>query len=468
MKGDELRRSTDITVIDTRVYFLPVHCEEPLTFGGGSVTSITCCRAAVTVRTHAGKTATGWGEVPLNAVWAWPAACSRETSASRDYRDGVMRRVCIAIGKALRDMSDAGHPFEVSRRFMAAVLPHVMADCDTPEGPADTSVGRIPDTVALLCMTPFDIALYDAFGMVHESPVIDTLGAGFLAVDLSTYFPAGAGSCLRDSLAVHQKTQLPVWHLVGYSDRLAYHRDDDHNHRRTLSEWILRDGLQALKIKLLGRDLDGDIDRCMQVFAIGAARGIQRYSLDLNGSPVDESYIVHLYDRLERDSPEGFARIAFVEEPFPLESSPESSLIREVARRKPLYIDERATGWESLRHAHAAGWTGVALKTCKTLTGSLLSLAWARHHGMPVVVQDLTNPMLAQLTHLWFASYADEGHGVESNAMQFYPGASEPEARVHPGAYRRRNGMVDISTLRGPGFGYRLEEVVRELPPRAA
>jgi hypothetical protein len=57
--------------------------------------------------------------------------------------------------------------------------------------------------------------------------------------------------------------------------------------------------------------------------------------------------------------------------------------------------------------------------------------------------------------------------GVETNAMQFYPDASLPEEAVHPGLYRRRAGEVDLSTLGGPGFGYRLADIVRELPDPA-
>jgi hypothetical protein len=43
--------------------------------------------------------------------------------------------------------------------------------------------------------------------------------------------------------------------------------------------------------------------------------------------------------------------------------------------------------------------------------------------------------------------------------MQFYPEASRLEATVHPGLYQRRNGEVDLSTLGGSGFGYRLKEI---------
>ena len=107
----------------------------------------------------------------------------------------------------------------------------------------------------------------------------------------------------------------------------------------------------------------------------------------------------------------------------------------------------------------------VALKTCKTQTGALLSLCWARAHGMQLMVQDLTNPMLAQIPHLLLAAHAPTLAGVETNAMQFYPEASAPEAKVHPGLYRRTDGHVDLGSLKGPGFGYRVAEVQRTLPP---
>jgi hypothetical protein len=80
------------------------------------------------------------------------------------------------------------------------------------------------------------------------------------------------------------------------------------------------------------------------------------------------------------------------------------------------------------------------------------------------MVQDLTNPMLAQIPHVLLAAHTDTMMGVESNAMQFYPDASAPEALVHPGLFRRRNGMLDLSSLRGAGFGYRIDEINRKLP----
>jgi hypothetical protein len=75
--------------------------------------------------------------------------------------------------------------------------------------------------------------------------------------------------------------------------------------------------------------------------------------------------------------------------------------------------------------------------------------------------------MLAQIPHVLLAAYVGTIMGVETNAMQFYPDASTPEAEVHPGIYKRRDGTIDLSTLNGAGFGYRLPEIQRTLPEPA-
>jgi hypothetical protein len=87
---------------------------------------------------------------------------------------------------------------------------------------------------------------------------------------------------------------------------------------------------------------------------------------------------------------------------------------------------------------------------------------------MTLMVQDLTNPMLAQIPHCLLAAHSATIAGIETNSMQFYPVASAPEAAVHPGLYQRRNGQVDLSSIRGPGFGLRVEEINRDLPNAAA
>ena len=59
---------------------------------------------------------------------------------------------------------------------------------------------------------------------------------------------------------------------------------------------------------------------------------------------------------------------------------------------------------------------------------------------------------------------------IEGNAQLDALGqkvSSLVEAKVHPGLYRRREGVLDLSTLQGSGFGYRVKEIGRQLPAAA-
>jgi hypothetical protein len=78
---------------------------------------------------------------------------------------------------------------------------------------------------------------------------------------------------------------------------------------------------------------------------------------------------------------------------------------------------------------------------------------------MDLMVQDLTNPMLAQIPHVLLGAHAGTIMGVESNGMQFYPEASIREAKIHPGIYTRSEGMLDLTSIRGDGFGYRMSSL---------
>ena len=73
---------------------------------------------------------------------------------------------------------------------------------------------------------------------------------------------------------------------------------------------------------------------------------------------------------------------------------------------------------------------------------------------MTLMVQDLTNPMLAQVPHVLLAAHAGTIMGVETNGMQFYPEASSVQSHIHPGVYHRAHGELDLVSLTGSGFGY--------------
>jgi hypothetical protein len=201
---------------------------------------------------------------------------------------------------------------------------------------------------------------------------------------------------------------------------------------------------------------------------MGIEEGADWLTSDFNCTVTEPGYVNDILDRLVLEHPRIYGMILYVEQPFPYDLEENQIDVHSVSARKPLFMDESAHDWRLIRLGRTLGWTGVALKTCKTQTGALLSLCWAKAHGMTLMVQDLTNPMLAQISHVLLAAHAGTIMGVETNAMQFYPEASRPEAAVHPGLYTRRNGCVNLSTIKGPGFGYCLDQINRPLPDPAA
>jgi hypothetical protein len=197
---------------------------------------------------------------------------------------------------------------------------------------------------------------------------------------------------------------------------------------------------------------------------IAVEEGVDWLTADFNCTVTDPQYVNDILDRLLAEQPRLYGMLLYVEQPFPYDLEEHQIDVHGVSARKPLFMDESAHDWHLVQLGRSLGWTGVALKTCKTQTGALLSLCWAKAHGMTLMVQDLTNPMLAQVPHVLLAAHAGTIMGVETNSMQFYPEASRPEAEVHPGLYTRRRGSVDLSSIRGPGFGYRTDEIERTLP----
>ncbi len=460
-----MTKPTDIRVVGTKLYFLPIENRIPLKFGHETVTSVTCARACVTVADTRGRRAEGWGETPLGVQWAWPGGLPYEP------RHQAFKQFCLRLAEAWADFEGSGHALEIGHDFQEEILPVLLARFNQQ----NKAIGEpMPWLAALICSSLFDLALHDAYGQVHQRPVYETYHAEFLNRDLAQFLTPADGAAVSfkdkfpsDFLVARPPNQLRAWHLVGGLDLLEPSEltgaEPQDGYPVLLRDWIERDGLKCLKVKLRGNDAAWDHARLARVGNIAAADGVEWLSADFNCTVTDPAYVNALLDRLRDESPRLYGMLLYVEQPFPYELEQHRIDVRSVAARKPLFLDESAHDWRMVRLGRELGWTGVALKTCKTQTGALLSCCWAKAHGLSLMVQDLTNPMLAQIPHLLLAAHAGTIMGVETNGMQFYPQASNCEAAVHPGLYRRRNGNVDLSTLQGPGFGYRIAEIPKQL-----
>jgi len=440
----------------------------PLKFGHQILTHMTCARVRVVVSDRGGRTAEGWGETPLAVEWGWPSHLDYEP------RHQSMRKFCQRVAAAWVARKDFGHPVELGQDFLDHALPEIVAAHDAAGGLPEP----LPRLAALICASTIDLAVHDAYGNLLGRPTYATYNAEFMNRDLASFLQPVEGSAVRfagrypeEFLVLPRRPRVPAWHLVGGLDPLepseVQPSAPTDGHPVALTDWIDRDGLDCLKVKLRGNDAAWDYDRLVQVGLLAQRKGSRWLSADFNCTVTDPDYVNAILDRLLAEQPETYQRLLYVEQPFPYDLEANPIDVRSVAARKPLFMDESAHDWRIVQLGRSLGWSGVALKTCKTQSGALLSLCWARAHGMPLMVQDLANPMMAQISHVQLAAHAGTIMGVETNGSQFFPAASEPEARVHPGLYRRREGQVDLATTGPTGFGFRVAEIARRLPEPA-
>ncbi|MDR1863096.1 MAG: hypothetical protein LBQ67_04150 [Treponema sp.] len=450
----------DIKVVSCRLYFSPVETRVPLKFGPETTTHVLCARTEITVAGQGNREAIGWGETPLSVAWVWPASLAYE------YRLQRLREFCVRLSRAWSGCGRQGHPLEIGKQFIDNDLKCLWEEDNRNRGEGE----EMPWLAALVCNSLFDIALHDAYGIYHGISVWDSYTGEYMNRDLSWYYSPEfekifKGKYPGDYLVPGNCSRIRVWHLVGAKDVVDNEElgggEPDDGYPVKLEDWINRDGLTCLKIKLTGTDPEWDYRRLLSVGRIARRTGVEWLSTDFNCTVTDPRYVCEILDRLLREEPAVYKMILYVEQPFPYDIKAHPLDVRSVSARKPLFMDESAHDWEFVKMGRELGWNGVALKTCKTITGALLSLCWAKQYHFVLMVQDLTNPMFAQIPHVGLGAHAGTIMGVESNAMQFYPQASADEEQIHPGLYRRRNGYLDLSSLGAAGFGYRADEVYK-------
>ncbi len=203
---------------------------------------------------------------------------------------------------------------------------------------------------------------------------------------------------------------MPVFHLVGGLDLLRreevtadFPQDGVPN---SLDDWILRDGVFCLKVKLNGRDLEWDLQRTQEVSriyhdvrstAIRTCRVRPYLTADTNEQCESPDYIVEYLHKLREQAPQVYDEVLYIEQPTERDLTAHRWDMRPIAELKPVLIDESLTSVEDFALAMELGWSGIALKSCKCLSADLLFAPLAERASIPYAVQDLTNPSLALL-----------------------------------------------------------------------
>ena len=450
---------SDIRVEHAAVEFEYLNCRTPLKFGAVVMPGATFCTATVKVSNRSGATVEGHGGVLLADFWACPMA-----GYEHRERDAMMRAATEAYRDRLAAHSEYGHPLDL----VMGLEPDLKEICRGVEKQFQM-VESFPLLAVLVSMSPLDAALHDAFGQVNGVDTYAAYGPEHMAYDLSWHLGRDfAGKYVQDYLRPSYRSRVPLFHLVGGLDKLTRAEVDADDPQDglpvSLDDWIRRDGMYCLKIKLLGNDLAWDLDRILAVDAVAREtldpeRSEQPvYSVDTNEQCESPAYCVELLRRLKEEGPAAFEATLYVEQPTERELLAHRHDLRELASIKPVLLDEGLTEQSAFDLAVELGWSGVALKTGKGHSASLLFLARAAERGMTCSVQDLSLPRLAYLHSLGFGARAQNVLGFEGNGRQYFPLASASERALHAAAFDPVGGEVSTASLCGPGLGFRIGE----------
>lgn len=448
-------RMTDIRITDVRYAFEEYPFRTPLKFGGALMTHCVLLNATIRVERADGKSAEGFGSMPLGNIWSFPP---RYVAPEQSLE--AMKRLSSDIRAVTAACDERAHPLDLAHRMLPAYL--AKADALSREMKLDKP---IPKLCSLVVISPFDAALHDAYGKVNNVNSYNALGKDFIGHDLSETLDERFKGKYLDAYTLREpKDRMPLYHLVGALDPLT---DADvktpigDGLPETLPEWINKDELTHLKIKMNGDDLGWDVDRVLSVDRVATEvqkkRGVEKwvYSVDFNERCPNVEYLLGFFAKIREQNAPAFERIQYAEQPTDrdLRAHPENKM-HAAAKIKPVVIDESLTDYESLLLSREQGYSGVALKACKGQTEALLMAAAAIEFKMFLTVQDLTCPGASFLQSAELTARIPTVAAIEGNARQYCPAANVEWAKRWPEAFTVRDGTVRTGGLTKPGLGH--------------
>lgn len=430
------------------------HYRAPYKFGGVAVDRVTLLNVDCVVTLPSGRSAKGFGSMTMGNVWSFPSRV-----LTYDETLEAMKALAEKINALTGGCREYGHPIDLNFALEPSYLlaaAEVTRDLHLAE--------PVPKLCTLVTASPFDAALHDAFGKIHKRNVYQTYGPDLLPNDLSKYLGKDyAGRWLNQFLLTRPAPEMPVYHSVGALDPLSTSEISEPVHDglpQTLGEWILYSGIDHIKIKLNGDDLDWDLERVLHIDAVAtqvqAKRAVSTwvYSLDFNERCRNVEYLLEFVRKLKKRNIAAFRRIQYIEQPTRRDlAADRHNVMHEASKLIPVIIDESLTGLDMLLLAREMGYTGVALKACKGQSQAVLMAAAGQINKMFLCVQDLTCPGASLIQSAGLAAHVPGVVGIEANAREYVPEANKPWAKRFPGIFDITNGRMATETLTGPGLG---------------
>ncbi len=444
---------SDIKIVNVQCSFNEEALRIPLKFGDGIVRTVTSCTVEIEVENGSGARARGFGNILLSDLWAFP-----DPSLTHEIKDKIMREISSGFGKVIENYPYRGHPLDIYMDLEEPLF-KLAAEIGEKEG----IQSKIPALVPIVCASPFDTALHDAFGKVNAICSYEGYSKEFMACDLSKYLgDRFKGQYISDFLLPHYSLSMPVFHLVGGTDPLTVYEKNYLSPQDgvpvSLDEWIKRDGVYCFKIKLSGRDIQADVDRTMTVAKVVSEQlkqlGTSDYYFSTDSNEMNESpdTVIEYLNKLKEASPEAYHSVLYLEQPIERDLSLNRFDMSRVAELKPIFADEGIVDIETFELARALGWSGVAMKICKGISHALLYLAMAKTYGIRYSVQDLTNPGIAFIQSAGFAARIQPVMGVEYNSRQYIPFANTEWSHHYQDLFQVRHGKVSFNNFQQKGL----------------
>ncbi len=302
-----MHHPTDLRIAELRCETVASEFRTPLKFGGNVVTHSTNFHVHAVVETRDGRRGEGDGWMPQGSVWGFPSSAVTRDEADRAGLD-LFQRATLATA----EYSEYAHPVDIAVTLEETWL-GLAADISR-----EMALGEaIPKLYALVCASPIDAALHDAYGKALGLNVYNAYGPDFMSHDLAHYLtPDFAGEYLDAYTSRQPQETLPLYHLVGALDPLTpgdVAQPIGDGLPEHLIAWIAWDDLTHLKIKLNGGDVQWDAERVAAVeraahegmAAMGRSDWV--YSLDFNERAENVDYILEFLRRVEELAPTAFA-----------------------------------------------------------------------------------------------------------------------------------------------------------------
>jgi L-alanine-DL-glutamate epimerase-like enolase superfamily enzyme len=448
-------RATDIRIDEVRFEFEEYRYRTPIKFGGIASDRVTLLNVHCRVRNREGKSAEGFGSMPLGNVWSYPSR-----KMGYDQTLGAMKELSDEVCKLNAAHTEYGHPIDLTH-----ALEPVFHRAATELSSRLQLPDPIPALATLVVASPFDAGLHDAFGKLHDLNCYKTYGPEYMNHDLGHYLGHRfAGEWLASYIGTEPQPSMPLYHLVGALDSLTagdVTRPIADGLPETLAEWIPYNGLTHLKIKLNGDDLNWDVERVINVNRVADSLSREppasthwNFSLDFNERCASVDYLLGFLARVKEMSPRAFDRIQYIEQPTARDlKADRHNVMHKAAKVKPVVIDESLLDLDSLEVALEMGYTGAALKACKGQTQSLLLAAAAQKMKLFLCVQDLTCPGASLIHSAGLAAHIPGVAAIEANSRQFVPAANQKWENRFPSIFVVKDGAMSTSCLTGPGLG---------------